>query len=196
MHRLAVAALLALSVAACHSSNAAGADGGPSDGGADARADAGDARAPLADASAEDEQIPPTSSEELTARARHLLEAISQDNPDLAVDIQFPRDAFVAARDSTDAAKVWEKRVSQPFKKHVHGLHKKKGMDRAQFVQLELGHSVVQQGVRRHEWKRPLWKVKHSRLVYVIDGKTYKIDIGEMMAWKGAWYVTRLRGSG
>ena len=208
MNRLLVAlgvALVTACAAACNgsSSGSGGASasfdaGGSRDGG---RLDAGagdpkaQALALALDAGSDDVQIPPTSSEELTARAKHLLEAITQDNPDLAADVLFPRDGFITARVVADAAKVWEKKVSGVFKKQVHQLHKRKGIDRAQFVSLELGHSVMQATPRKHDWKKPLWKVKHSKLTFTIDGKPFKIDVGEMTAWRGAWYVTRLRGA-
>jgi hypothetical protein len=49
---------------------------------------------------------------------------------------------------------------------------------------------------KKHGWKKPLWRVKHSKLTFVIEGKTHRVDIGEMVAWRGAWYVTRLVGAG
>ena len=207
LHVALGAALLSAIAPACNPSSAAGAGaaGGALDGGdrGDGRRfalDAGDAKAASAaalalDAGSDDVGIPPSSSEELTARAKHLLEAITQDNPDLAADVLFPRDGFIASRDVSDAAKVWEKKVSLVFKKQVHQLHKRKGIDRAQFVSLDLGHSVMQATPRKHDWKKPLWKVKHSKLAFTIDGKPFKIDVGEMTAWRGAWYVTRLRGA-
>jgi hypothetical protein len=206
MNRLLVAlgvAVVTACGAACNTPSAAGGSGAAYDGGdrdgSRFGIDGGDAKAQAAalalDAGNDDVGIPPTSSEELTARAKHLLEAITQDNPELAADVLFPRDGFIAARDVADAAKVWEKKVSGVFKKQVHQLHKRKGIDRAQFVSLELGHSVMQATPRRHDWKKPLWKVKHSKLTFTIDGKPFRVDVGEMTAWRGAWYVTRLRGA-
>jgi hypothetical protein len=146
------------------------------------------------DASPPDDSIPPTSGEELTARARHLLEAVGKDDPDLAADILFPRDGWLATRDAVDPGKEWEKRVAAPFRKSIHAHAKHHGeLDRAQFVSLELGHVVVQSTPRRHGWKKPLWTVKGSRLTFVVDGHTRTLSIREMTAWRGAWYVTRLR---
>ena len=65
--------------------------------------------------------------------------------------------------------------------------------DGAQFVSLELGHAVVQEPVRRHGWKKALWSVHGSRLTYLVEGHTHTVSIREMTAWRGAWYVTRLR---
>jgi cysteine synthase B len=60
--------------------------------------------------------LPPTSSDELTSRMRHLVEALAQDNPALASDVLFPREAYVSLRDSSDAARGWEKNVSEARK--------------------------------------------------------------------------------
>jgi hypothetical protein len=129
----------------------------------------------------------------MTARAKHLLEAIAQDNPDLAMDMLFPRDGYLAVKDVPDPGKAWEKQVKVFFGKTVKKLHKKKGIERAQFVSFELGHAVVQSVPKKRDWKKPLWKVRHSKLTYTIDGKTQHLDIAEMTGWRGAWYVTRLR---
>ena len=60
-------------------------------------------------------------------------------------------------------------------------------------MSFELGHSVVQITPKKRDFKKPLWRVKHSKLTFTIDGKTRHLDIAEMTAWRGAWYVTRLR---
>jgi hypothetical protein len=183
-----VAVLAGLS--GCHGLRGSAADAGPSDA-------APDARSALADAGPEagpsDDAIPPTSSEELTVRAKHLLEAIAQDNGDLASDILFPRDGFIATRDAADPGKDWEKRVAHPFRRAVHALSRHhKDLDRAQFASLELGHSMTQATPKRHGWQRPLWIVTGSRLTFVVDGRTRTLPVREMTAWRGAWYVTRL----
>src|SRR5215472_64682 len=49
-----------------------------------------------------DDAIPPATSEELTARAKHLVEAITRDDPDLGTDILFPRDGWLATREAAD----------------------------------------------------------------------------------------------
>jgi hypothetical protein len=189
--RLVAGAVILACLTGCHGLRGGGADAGPLDGGADARdamtADAGP------DAGPSDDAIPPTSSEELTVRARHLLEAIAQDNVDLASDIVFPRDGFVATRDAADPGKDWEKRVARPFRKAVHALSRRhKDLDRAQFASLELGHSMTQASPKRHGWQKPLWIVTGSRITFVVDGRTRTLPVREMTAWRGAWYVTRL----
>ena len=199
LRSLALATIFAVLIGVCactpSSSGGGAGDAGIGDGGKLGLLDGGDARAALAaaDAGQDDTTIPPTSSEELNARAKHLLEAIAAGNSDLASDMLFPRDGYIASRDTSDATKLWDKKVSLPFKKHVGALHKRKGVDRAQFVGIELGHSVSQISPKKRDWKKPLWRVKGSHLAYIVDGKTIKIPVAEMIAWRGAWYVTRMR---
>jgi hypothetical protein len=165
-------------------------DGGAPDGGQEAR-EGGAGAAP--DAAPADDAIPPTSSDELAVRARHLLEAIAQNNGELASDILFPRDGWVATRDATDPGKEWEKRVAHPFQRALRVLsHRHHDLERAQFASLELGHSMTQATPRRHGWQKPLWIVSGSRLTFVVDGRTRTLPVREMVAWRGAWYVTRL----
>jgi hypothetical protein len=200
----AVALAMALGLTGCKGSHgestapdaapldAGPADAGPVDGGPDGHPSATptsglDAGAPP------DDSIPSTSSDELTGRARHLLEAVGKDDPDLASDILFPRDGWMATRDADDPGKEWEKRVAAPFRKAVHAGARHHEIDRAQLVSLELGHAMVQSTPKRHGWKKPLWVVHGSRLTYVVDGHTRTLNIHEMTAWRGAWYVTRLR---
>lgn len=165
--------------------------------------DAGEAGAPRttarADAgpTAEDTILPPANSEELAARMRHLLEAIAQGNAELANDAIFPRDAYLLLRDGADPAKAWEKKVSLPFHKSVEKLHKtavRNGrVANAKFVGFELGHSVQQVTPKKKDWKSPVWRVKGSKLTFVVDGRPHTVRIAEMVAFRGAWYVTKLR---
>ena len=164
------------------------ADAGRSDGGADGSS------ASIVDAASPDEILPPSVSDEMTARAKHLLEAIAHDNADLATDMIFPRDAYLAARDSADPGKAWDAKVTGAFHRSVHLFHKRThGVEKAQFVAFELGRSVQQAVPKKRDWKRPLWRVKHSRLTFTVDGRTQRLEIAEMTGWHGAWYVTKLR---
>jgi hypothetical protein len=193
-HRLAafaVVSVLVLAPAGCRKGHFGL---GAADSGADA-GDAGDADAAAPDAAPPpDDTIPQPSPDDLSNRARHLLEAIGRDDAQLATDIMFPRDGWIAARDASDPGKDWEKRLLGPFRRGVHALSRRHpDYDHAQSVSLELGHAMVQQTIRRHGWKRPLWTVRDSRLTFVVDGRTRTLTIREMTAWRGAWYVTRIR---
>jgi hypothetical protein len=157
--------------------------------------DAGDDGAAEGGASAfDDSAMPASSGEDLTTRMRHLLEAVSQNNPDLAGDALFPRDGYVTVKDVSDPPKDWTQHVQERFRRAVERTHKHmKGLEHAKFVSFEIGHSITQLMPRKNDFKKPLWRVKHSKLTFTIDGKARHLDIAEMTAWRGAWYVTRLR---
>jgi hypothetical protein len=146
------------------------------------------------DALPPDDTILPASSEELTGRARHLLEAIARDDATLASDILFPRDGWLATRDAPDPGKDWEVHVATPFRRAVHVLSRRnRDLTQIQAVSLELGGEIVEATPRRHGFKKPLWTVTGSRLTFVAGGHTRTVSIREMVAWRGAWYVARLR---
>lgn len=142
----------------------------------------------------DDSALPLPTSPELTTRMHHLLEAIAQSNAELAADVVFPREAFIAVKDAPDPQKLWERKLSNTFRRAVERTHKRaRGVQNAKFVSFELGRSVVQVPPKRRDFKKALWRVKRSKLTYEIDGRPHEIVIAEMMAWRGAWYVTRLR---
>ena len=183
-------AAIAIGLAGCHGRLLGlGAEAGASDAGRDASAAtlAFDADPPPDDA------LPSASTEELSTRARHLLEAIAKDDSGLASDILFPRDAWIATRDSVDPGKEWARRLAAPFRRAVHALSKRHAGVDAQFVSLQLGRPMKQEVPHKRAWKKPVWTVRESRITYVVDGRTRVLSIREMTAWRGAWYVTRLR---
>jgi hypothetical protein len=158
----------------------------------DASKDAAEASA--ADAAILDDALPPSESDDLTTRARHLLEAIAKDDPSLATDIVFPRDAYLLAKDAADPGKQWDAKVMGAFRKQVHIFHKRmSGLDHAQFTTFEIGQPIAQVVPKRRDMRMTLWRVRHSRLNFAIDGKAARFDIGELISWKGAWYVTQMR---
>jgi hypothetical protein len=181
---------LAFVAAGCHVAAKTAREGGaaPADTAVDvAASEAFDAEPPPDDA------LPPSSTGELEQRARHLLEAIAKDDVNLASDILFPRDAWVATRDAADPGKEWNKRVAAPFRRAVHALSKHHVAVEPQFVSLEVGRAMQQEVPHKHAWKKPLWTVRESRITFIVDGRTRVLSIREMTGWRGAWYVTRLR---
>jgi len=181
---------LAQSGDAGDASTTASTDGATAEAGS---ADVSPTPSPLADGGWDEGVMPPIASEELTQRMKHLVEAIGHDNADLAADVLFPRDAFVQVKDASDPGKAWEKlRTAFGRAVHVQNSHKK-GMEKATLVSFELGHSVNLVPAKRREFKRALWRAKHSKLIFAIDGKTSTMEIIEMTAWHGNWYITKLR---
>ena len=141
-----------------------------------------------------DDALPPFASDELTTRARHLLEAIAKDDGELAGDIVFPRDAYLAVKDAPDPGKLWDTKVLAAFRREVHILHKRtKGVERAVFTSFDLGQPAAEALPKKHDLKKMLWRAKRSRLGFTIDGKPSHFDVIELTGWRGAWYVTRLK---
>jgi hypothetical protein len=141
----------------------------------------------------DDANIPPAASDELDARMKHLLEAIAQDQPELAQDVLFPRKGYVDFADAKDPGKAWDTKVKASFDKSIHKLHKTKGIERSTFSSFELGKNIVHTAAKKKELKSPTWRVKHSKLYYMSEGHTKTLVLAELTSWKGAWYVTRLR---
>jgi hypothetical protein len=192
-------AIASLAIACSHGSGAkdAGISDGSAIGSSDGGADAGDA-GPSVDVDAglaAEDALPSSIAQDLTDRSKHLVEAIAHDDPTLAQDFVFPRDGYAASHDRSDASSVWDKKVLAVFARDVHTLHKKmKNSAHATFLSFDLGHEVQQITPKPKDFDRPLWRVKHSKITVSVDGKTDRIDIAEMMGWRGAWYVTHLRG--
>jgi hypothetical protein len=154
--------------------------------------DAPEASAP--DAHIQDDALPASASDDLTIRARHLLEAIAKDDPSLATDFVFPRDAYLVAEDAADPGKQWDIKVMGAFQKQVHLLHRRtSGVDRAQFTGFEIGQPIAQVVPKRRDMRLTLWRVRHSRLNFAIDGKAARFDLGDLTSWRGAWYVMQMR---
>ena len=126
---------------------------------------------------------------------RHLLEAVAQNNPDLANDALFPRDAYVAThrfRRSAEGVGARSSRARSAAPSSARTSARRAWRTRSS-SSFELGHSIAQLAPKKRDFKRPLWRVKHSKLTFTIEGKQRHLDIAEMTAWRGAWYVTRLR---
>lgn len=189
---LTAALVFALVLSACRKKAPASKDGAAQTNALDATP------APVAEKKAVSEPIAdeaePSSGPELTLRMRHLLEAVAQNNPELASDILFPRDAYVALRDTADPASAWERKVQGAFARDVERLHRRtEGAARAKFGGFELGEAPVAVPPKKKEFKKPLFRVKHATLAFSVDGKAQHFVIAEMTSWRGAWYVTRLR---
>jgi len=186
------AMLVALALVACTP---------PGPGGADADAGRNDASATVdaepdggVDGAIADDTMPQATSADLTNRARHLLEAIAKSSPDLAHDMLFPREGYVGARDAQDPGKLWDVKLKPAYEAQVKRATKRtKGIERAVFVSFELGKSISRIVPKKKEWTTPLWRVKRSAITFTIDGKAHRMEIAELVAWRGNWYLTKLR---
>lgn len=141
-----------------------------------------------------EEPSPPAASADLDRRMRHLVEAIAQDDARLAQDVLLPRDAYLALRDVSDPGRAYDAKLASAFKAQVHKLHgKTRGIEGASMTRFELGSQLTKAPAKRREMKRATWRARHARLTYTVNGKPHHLDVRELVAWRGNWYVLRLR---
>ena len=88
---------------------------------------------------------------------------------------------------------MWDKKVDTAFKRTVHRLHKRLKGQAPTFASFAIGPGVELAKPKKNDLKKPAWRVKHSKLTFMADGKTHTIEIAEMTAFRGSWYVTKLR---
>jgi hypothetical protein len=163
--------------------------------GAISSTDAGAADASAADAGlrTDDETAVPMTSEELVARGRHLVEAVAGDNPELAMDFLLSKDAYAQLYAAKDPTRAWERHMKKAFDRAIHRLHRRRHSKEAKFARFELGTHLVKGPIGKGKHRRDVWHARGSRLFYTVDGREHPIAIREMIAWRGAWYIARLR---
>jgi hypothetical protein len=146
-----------------------------------------------ADVSASFDDLPDAGPADLDLRGKHLLEAIAQNDAALAADIILPREAWMAVRDAQDPGGLYDVKFKTSFASQIARANRhEKGVDHAVFVSFELGPNPVRVTPKKHEWKEALWHVSRSTLTFTIDGRVHRIEIAEMIAWRGNWYVSHL----
>ncbi len=139
------------------------------------------------------DDLPDAGQADLDSRAKHLLEAIAQNDAALAADIVLPREAYISARDAQDPGGLYDSKFKTGFATHVSRAHRHEhGMDGAVFVSFELGANPSRVTPKKHEWKEPLWHATRSTLTFTIEGRVHRIEVAEMIAWRGNWYLSRL----
>ncbi|WP_437934822.1 hypothetical protein [Sorangium sp. So ce341] len=181
----------------------AGAPAPTQDGGASAAADAaaadgapppGSPPAAGADATAvaTNKILPPLESEELTARAGALFDAIVKNEPALADPFWFPKEPFIPLKDVKDPGKYWDN-LHAAYANDVKAMHRKrKSWEGARFVGFEVGS--------RPKWVPPgdevnkigYYRSFHGKLKYELDGKPASLDVHTIISWQGRWYITHL----
>jgi len=137
----------------------------------------------------------PAPVDELQARAKKLFEAIQKDEPDIAMGLFFPREAFLVLKDVKDPSAYWDKLVKE-YKAHIHSYHRKLGKkaSEAEFEALELNTKTQVYVAPKKEFNKAGYnKVGKSKLKYKLKGKTRSFDIATMIDNEAKWYVTHLK---
>jgi len=125
-------------------------------------------------------------------RARRLFLAIVRDEPALARDFYFPREAFLIVKAMADPGAYWD-RLQARYEHDIHALHESTAdLDRATFVRLDLIRRGGWVPVREEGNALPYWVSRHSALVYSVDGQERRLEVRVLITWDDRWYVTHL----
>ncbi|WP_437903182.1 hypothetical protein WME95_32075 [Sorangium sp. So ce327] len=177
----------------------------PQDGGDRAAADAPDASpgpgaAPSAGADpsaatsarADNKILPALESEELTARASALFDAIVKKEPALAEPFWFPKEPFIPLKDVKDPGKYWDN-LHAAYVNDVKSMHRKrKSWEGARFVGFVVGSKPKWVPPGDEVNKIGYYRSFHGKLKYEIDGKPASLDVHTIISWQGRWYITHL----
>jgi len=134
----------------------------------------------------------PPVDERVQALGRALFAAVQRDDPSLAQECFFPRDAFLQVKAMQDPGRYWD-RLHRRFATDIHALHVSlEGMAAAEFDHLELvaRGGLVKPGEEGN--KLAYWASRHSRLHYKLGEARKSFEVRVMISWKDRWYVIHL----
>ncbi|MDB4975464.1 MAG: hypothetical protein JWN48_3805 [Myxococcaceae bacterium] len=137
-----------------------------------------------------DEPRPSESS--VQASGQRLLRAIVEDDPQLAAELFFPRDAFVQVKAMQRPERYYDK-LHARFQKDIHALHRAlPELSEAVFVKLELGRrgGLVRPGEEGN--RLPYWAARHARLHYRVGSQARSLELRVLISWQQRWYVIHL----
>lgn len=141
---------------------------------------------------------PSASSTSLQRRFELLVNAIVNNDPDVALPAFFPVQAYAQVKAIAKPERDWEQRLVGAFKRNIADYHRQLG-SRAKdlrFVRVEVPESKVQ-------WMKPgregnrlgYFRVLRSSLVLATaEGKEVALEVTSMISWRGEWYVVHLQG--
>jgi hypothetical protein len=136
--------------------------------------------------------LPPAVSDDLTAHAAALFEAIKTGRPDLAEPFFFPREPFLVLKDVDDPAHYYKDLVSA-YRHNIKDLHaQRRNWDRATLKGLTLAETPRRIPPGREWNKIGYFRTRHARLEYEVEGHPRFIEVHTIISWDGQWYVTHL----
>jgi len=129
---------------------------------------------------------------DLEPRLKLLFDAIVHDEPARAVDVFFPRDAFLQVKAMQNPGRYYD-RLRARFEQDIHALHGSLGdLSQAQYERVELSRrgGLVQPGEEGN--KLAYWASRHSYLVYRVGKQRKKLELRVLITWQERWYVIHL----
>lgn len=136
--------------------------------------------------------LPPLESEELTLRAKKLLDAIVQDDPAIGESFWFPKEPFIPLKDVKGPDKYWNN-LHATYGRDIHALHRKrKSWEGATFVSFKMGSTPKWVPPGDEANKIGYYRSFRGKLTYRIDEKNATIEVHTIISWQGEWFITHL----
>lgn len=126
------------------------------------------------------------------AKVRRLFDAIVHDDPARAMDLYFPREAFLLVKAIADPG-GYHDRLLRRYVQDIHDLHASTpDLARAEYERFELVRRGGWVAVREEGNRLPYWVSRHSWLHYRVDGQPRRLEVRVLITWDDEWYVTHL----
>jgi hypothetical protein len=135
---------------------------------------------------------PPLTSDDLAARATHLLDAVARGEPSLADDFFFPRAPFLPLKDVADPGHYFDQLLAT-YHRDIAAIHqRRKSWEGVSFVSFELGSPPGWVAPGKEYNKIGYYRTFHGKLRYTVGGAPGVIDVTTIISWGGRWYITHL----
>ncbi len=125
-------------------------------------------------------------------RAALLVQALREDNPDLALPFFFPQDAFRQVKGIKDPDRYF-KRLIDVYRADLQAMRASlKDPDHVTFVRFSLGRQRrwVQRGKEANDL--PYWANYKASIVVLDAGRERTLPVRVLITWDDRWYVTHL----
>jgi hypothetical protein len=135
---------------------------------------------------------PPPTSDDLSERAGHLLDAIAQNDPAVADDFFFPREPFLPLKDVADPGRYFDQLLAT-YHRDIRSLHaERKDWAGVSFVSFELGTTPTWVMPGKEYNKIGYFRTFGGKLRYRLGEKVKEMTVSTIISWDGRWYVTHL----
>jgi len=141
---------------------------------------------------ADNKVLPPLESDDLTQKAKKLLDAIIRDDPAVGESFWFPKEPFIPLKDVKGPDKYWNN-LHATYARDIHALHRKrKSWEGATFVSFKMGSTPKWVPPGDEANKIGYYRSFRGKLTYRIDEKNTTIDVHTIISWQGEWFITHL----
>ncbi|MEM9188479.1 MAG: hypothetical protein AAGF12_04860 [Myxococcota bacterium] len=125
-------------------------------------------------------------------RARRLFLAIQRNEPRIAADFYFPREAFLEVKGIEDPGGYWD-RLWRRYEADIRELHESlPDLEEAEFERFDLVRRGGWVEVREEGNRLPYWVSRHSFIYYKVGEEERRLEVRVLITWGNEWYITHL----